>query len=359
MSLLWQKISGVWQSKLGFKVSASYLLLLLAIVLLLPWLPLPFAPNHLDLDYTSVKPFSERAWASGHILGTDTLGRDLASNLLYGARTAFFIAFPVISLATLLGTALGVVAGFYHHQGAKLLRYQALFYLLAGIAFLYYSVYVPAKSIKLGLGTSPAGYALLTFFSLVIVLWIVCRFLLAKVTCFRRVWVLPADAVIMRFVESLSTVPRFVLILVLAAFLPPSVPLLSLLLIFTMWPASARLARAEMLRIKQLSYFEAALSIGSPTIRLLWHHAFPNLIGPVLIAYIFGLGGLLTLESTLSFLNIGVPGTLVSWGRTISSIRTNTAAWWLVVLPGSLLSITVLALYTCGHYLSKILTAKA
>lgn len=358
MSLLWQKTLGLWRSKWAFKVSVLYLATVVAIVLVLPWLPLPFDPNHLDLEYTLVKPFSERAWASGHLLGTDTLGRDIISNLLYGARTAFFIAFPVMSLATMLGTALGIAAGFYRNRGVKLLRHQAFLYLAAAISSLYYAVYIPLTSIKLDLGTSFTVYALLVNLILVVTLWLVTKYGLAKLAWFRREWALPVDAIIMRFVESLNTIPRFVLILVLAAFLPPSVVMLSLLLVFTMWPASARLARAEMLRISQLPYFEAAQSIGIPTSGLLWRHALPNLIGPVLIVYIFGLGGLLTLESTLSFLNIGVPSNLVSWGRTISSIRSNTSAWWLVVFPGSLLSVTVLALYTCSHYLSNIFKAK-
>ena len=101
-----------------------------------------------------------------------------------------------------------------------------------------------------------------------------------------------------------------------------------------------------------------ARSMGLNTRQLIWRQAMPNLLGPVLVAFTFGLGGLLALESTLSFLNIGVPTTLVSWGRMIADIRSNLAAWWLVAFPGGLLTLTILALYTCSHYLSKIFHEK-
>ena len=104
--------------------------------------------------------------------------------------------------------------------------------------------------------------------------------------------------------------------------------------------------------------FEAAISLGLTKKRLLVRHALPHLLGPVVVAFSFGLAGLLMLESTLSFLNIGVSTELVSWGRMIAGIRINTAAWWLVAIPGVVLSATVLALQTVSYYILRALQHK-
>ncbi|ARS34721.1 ABC transporter permease [Pontibacter actiniarum] len=359
MRKVWQSIKTLWKAHLGFKLAVLYLLLLLTLALLLPLLPLNFGPNYLDLEHAFLSPFSSEALASGHVFGTDNLGRDLLANMLYGARTAFFIALPVMSLATLLGLLLGTGAGFYGANGLVLPRHRLLFFALALLLVLYYGLYLPLYVFKLGMGLAAAGLSVAFLLVAIALSWAATALLLKRFPFWRKANAVPVDQFVLRLTEALSSIPRFVLILVLASFVPPSVALLSLLLVLTLWPSAARLARAEMLRIKGLPYFEAAQSIGSSPRRLLWRHALPNLLGPVLVAFTFGLGGLLALESTLSFLNIGVPTTLVSWGRTISNIRGNTSAWWLVALPGGLLSLTVLALYTCSHYLTKEFRTKS
>lgn len=193
----------------------------------------------------------------------------------------------------------------------------------------------------------------------VMLLWSILTLLQPRVAYLQHKVAIPVDQMVIRLIEGLSTIPRFVLILALASFMPPSVVLLSLILVLTLWTNVARLARAEMMRIRELPYFEAAQSIGVPTGQLLWRHAMPNLLGPVLVAFTFGLGSLLALESTLSFLNIGVPTTLVSWGRLIATIRSNTSAWWVVAFPGAFLTLTVLSLYTCSHYFTGIFIRKS
>ncbi|MCX2740772.1 ABC transporter permease [Pontibacter anaerobius] len=354
MRHIWQIIKSLWRNKWGFRIASTYLLLLLALVLALPLLPLPYAPNFLDLQHPFLAPFTAKGMAAGHPLGTDGLGRDVMANLLFGARTAFLISLPVMLLATFIGVALGTTAGYFGDYAFRKPLHNVLRWALGFLAFLYYGLYLPLKLHQLNMGMKtlvmPIGLLLFTL----LLLWLLTSVLLRRFLLWQRLVAIPIDKVVMRLIEALTSIPRFVLILVLASFIPPSLPLLSLLLIFTLWPAAARLSRAEMLRIKQLPYFEVARSIGNSPQQLIWRHALPNLGGPVLIAFSFGLGGLLALESTLSFLNIGVPTTLVSWGRTISSIRGNTSAWWLVAFPGGFLSLTVLALYTCSHYFSQI-----
>ncbi|AKD04162.1 ABC transporter permease [Pontibacter korlensis] len=359
MKQVWISIKQLWRDKFGFRLALAYLMLLLLLVIILPWLPLPYNPNHLDVQHAYLAPFTERAMAAGHPLGTDSLGRDLLANLLYGARTAFLVSFPVMLLTTLLGVTLGTVAGFLGDRGLVLPSHRLILYLVGVVALLYYGLYLPFQVYQLELSVTYAGISSGFLAGLLLLLWGLLEVIRRWFTFLQAPFRLPVDMIVMRTTEAITSIPRFVLILVLASFIPPSLPLLMLLLVLSDWPSSARLARAEMLRIKQLPYFEAAQSIGNKPFQLVWRHALPNLAGPVLVAFTFGLGGLLALESTLSFLNIGVPSTLVSWGRTISSIRSNTSAWWLVALPGSFLSLTVLALYTCSYHFTQIFTTRS
>ncbi|WP_266205111.1 ABC transporter permease [Pontibacter kalidii] len=359
MRRIWQSIKSLWKGKWGFRIALLYLALLLLLALVLPLLHLPYAPNYLDLQHPFLAPFTATAMESGHPLGTDGLGRDLLANVLFGARTAFLISLPVMLCAALVGMVLGTTAGYFGNRGLQQPLHRILRWVLSTPLLLYYGLYLPLK-----LYSWESGYrhVLLSFgllLGLLILLWLLSEGLQRWFPYWRKAVAIPVDKGVMRLTEALTSIPRFVLILVLASFIPPSLPLLSLLLVFTLWPAIARLSRAEMLRIRQLPYFEAAQSIGNRPARLIWRHALPNLAGPVLVAFTFGLGGLLALESSLSFLNIGVPTTLVSWGRTISSIRSNTSAWWLVLFPGGLLSLTVLALYTCSYYFNQAFSSKS
>ncbi|MFD2999494.1 ABC transporter permease [Pontibacter toksunensis] len=355
MKQIWQHIIYLWRHKIGFKAAAAYLLLLLLLTTVLPWLPLPYEPNYSDVAHVYQSPF-ESAIVSNkarHLLGTDSMGRDVLSNTMYGARNALLISVPVMLLATLVGLVLGAGAGYYANRGYSMCAGSLLLLLLCILCFSYYGIYLPIQVAGMGLGGTALAGSLLTCLLLLMLLFVIFVLLHYKTNFLQLQVTVPVDLMVLRLIEGLSTVPRFVLILVLASFIPPSVVLLSLILVFTLWTAVARLARAEMLRIKQLPYFEAAQSIGLSSGQLLWRHALPNLSGPVLVAFTFGLGGLLALESTLSFLNIGVPTHMVSWGRLIADIKSNTSAWWLVVFPGGLLSSTVLALYTCSHYLTQ------
>lgn len=359
MRYAWQSIKLLWQRKTGFRLALLYLALLHLLTLVLPLLPLPYSPEYLDLEHPYLAPFTPAAIASGHPLGTDGLGRDLLANTLYGARTAFLISLPVMLVATGIGIVLGTAAGYFGNNGLRRSLHRLLFYLLAVPVVAYYGLYIPWQVYQQGAAPAYFWWSLIILGGLLLGLWLLLGWLGKRHAVWSSRVAIPVDKGVMRLTEALNSIPRFVLILVLASFLPPSLPLLSLLLVFTLWPGTARLARAEMLRIKELPYFEAAISIGNTPIRLLWRHALPNLIGPTLVAFTFGLGGVLALESSLSFLNIGVPNSLVSWGRTIAGIRNNTSAWWLVAFPGGLLSLTVLALYTCSYYFLQIFSSKS
>ncbi len=350
MIQLFKDITHIWKQKPGFKIASSYLAVVLLLVLALPILPLPYAPNQLDLQYSFAKPFTWGTTAS-HWFGTDALGRDVLANVLYGARSALIISFPVMLLSSGLGLLIGISAGHFGNNGLKISRATIFVTLISILVTFYYGLYLPLSIAKLSLPSAFTWISLLSLLLILLSLYKVVlplserwQFAAAKTT-------IPLDYITLRVTEAFTSIPRLLLILALASFLQPSVLLLCVIFAATFWTSTARLARAETLKIQQLPYFEAAIGLGVPRWKLLTNHIFPNMLGPIIVTFTFGVAGLLTLESTLSFLGIGVPGSFVSWGRTIAGIRSNTAAWWLVVFPGIALSATVWALQTISFYL--------
>ncbi|WP_299823351.1 ABC transporter permease [uncultured Pontibacter sp.] len=340
----------LWHQQLTFKIAASYIGILLLLIVALPILPVTYSPNELDLQHTFAKPFTSGSGAP-HWLGTDVLGRDVWVNILYGARSAFLISFPVMLFSTGLGLVLGISAGYFGNTGLKVSRAAIGVILLALLCIAYYGLYLPLSLVETGLPLKYTWYSLLVLLVLLLLLYKVALPLLKKWRFAATRFNLPLDYLVLRLTEAFTSVPRLLLILALVSFLQPSVLLLSGIFAATFWTSTARLARAETLKIKQLPYFEAAHSLGARRMRLLTKHALPNMLGPIIVTFTFSIAGLLALESTLSFLGIGVPGTFVSWGRTIAGIRSNTAAWWLVVFPGAALATTVWALQTISYHL--------
>lgn len=225
-------------------------------------------------------------------------------------------------------------------------------------SFYFYGLYIPLKLMLLEFGIEPVFYSLFILTVLLLFLWFLLLPQIQRLHFFRKRFELPFDKMVLRIIEILTSIPKLILILTLASFITPSVTLLSTILIFTYWTGTARLARAEMLRIKQLPFIEAAQSLGLPHTSIIWKEALPNLLGPVVVTFTFGVAGLLAVEATLSFLGIGLPASTPSWGRLISGIRSDTAAWWLVVIPGTFLTLTVLAFQICSHYLLNSLQEK-
>ncbi|MER2997175.1 ABC transporter permease [Pontibacter populi] len=355
MRSLFLDIAQLWRSSWSFKVALLYLAVLVLLVLVLPFLPLPYSPNQMDLENVFLKPFVSH----NHILGTDQLGRDVLVNTLHGARNGLTIALPVMLISSLVGTTIGALAGYFGNNKIKLERGALLIVLTCGLSLLYYFVYVPIQALTHKLPSTIVYTSLVAGTGICLFLWFVARPLLERFSILRVPVNFPLDGITLRSIELVTSLPKLLLLISVAAFAPPSVMLLSVILICTYWTGTSRLARAEMLRIKELPYMEAALSAGMSPSRIIFKEAIPNLISPVVVAFIFGVGALLAIESTLSFLGIGLPATFPSWGRTISGIRSNLSAWWLVAFPGGLLALTMLALQICSYQLVRVKQERA
>jgi peptide/nickel transport system permease protein len=352
-------LKSLWRKHLSFRLSSLFLLLYLFCALFADVLPLSFSPNELDPQNIQQPPLT---WtdqnSKRHLLGTDAIGRDVLANLIYGCRTSFLISFAVMAFATGLGTALGSVAGFLGDRSIRISYAACMLFLIAiGFAW-FYGVYIRQYALTDAASSSPADFAFEAGISLAILTGIGVlakgvQLILVHKLKLRQTFYLPIDMMVIKLIELITAVPRLILILCLAAFIYPSLSILLLLIILTYWPGSARLMRAEMFKVKALPYIQAAKSLGIPSYTIFLRHALPNAIAPVMVAFTFGVSGLLVLESSLSFLGIGVPTDLPSWGRIIAGIRSNLYAWWLVLLPGITLSLTAISWQTCSYYLQK------
>ena len=158
------------------------------------------------------------------------------------------------------------------------------------------------------------------------------------------------DAVLMRFVDIMLCFPSFFLILAVIAFLGPSIVNIMAIIGLTSWMGAARLVRAEMLSLKERDFVAAARAQGAGDLRIIFRHILPNAIAPILVWATLGVAGAILVESSLSFLGIGVQPPTPSWGNMLTAGKDNIeTAWWLSVYPGMAILVTVLGYYLLGE----------
>jgi peptide/nickel transport system permease protein len=163
------------------------------------------------------------------------------------------------------------------------------------------------------------------------------------------------DLVISRLFEVMISIPTFFLLITVAAVLPPSIFLTMAIIGATSWVGIARFTRNEYLRIRNLDYVTAAVALGVSTRKIMFQHILPNALAPVIVSVVLGIAGAILVESSLSFLGLGVPAELVTWGSILHEASSATFAWWLAVFPGAAIFITVLAYYLVGEGLREVL----
>ncbi|MFA5388298.1 MAG: ABC transporter permease [Candidatus Omnitrophota bacterium] len=229
----------------------------------------PYNPEEIDIGSILTPP------SSSHIFGTDSLGRDLFSRMVYGGRISLMVGLIAVGIAALIGIALGAIAGYYGR-------------------------------------------------------WI--------------------DAVIMRFIDIMLCFPVFFLILAVIALMEPSIINIMVIIGATSWMGMARLMRAEILSLKERDFIYAERAIGAGDARIIIRHLIPNAMAPVLVSITLGVAGAILVESSLSFLGIGVQPPTPSWGNILSEGKAVMGAgWWMMVFPGAAIFITVLGYNLLGE----------
>lgn len=318
--------------------------------------PIPYSASTLDLKNSNCRsPFgpqniSSKKW--WHWLGTDSQGRDVAAGLIRGTRIAFLVGFGTILLASFLGILIGSLAGFLGDDRLKISRIRLIINGLAFLAAIFFGFI--ARSFYL----TDAIEILKSLALVVLIFWLAnslarlaekmpLPFLQKKMT-------VPVDLILMRFVEIFNTTPRLILLIALSATIEkPSIFLLIIIISLLSWTGVAKFIRAEMLRIRQAGFVQAARMMGVSDGQNIWRHALPNALPPALTALAFGMGGAILAEAFLSFLGIGVPPDAVTWGSMLNEGRGHFEAPWLIIFPGLLLFLTILSFNLLGESIEE------
>ncbi|MCC6309474.1 MAG: ABC transporter permease [Trueperaceae bacterium] len=260
-------------------VGAVILVCLAALAAFAPLLA-PHDPAKQDLRARLAPPMWLAKGTNVHVLGTDQLGRDILSRVIYGTRISLLVGVSVVLLAGTLGTLLGLLAGFL---GGKV------------------------------------------------------------------------DAILMRVVDVFLAFPFLLLAIVFMAMLGASLGNIILVLAITGWVEYARVVRAQVLSVRELEYVTAARALGARNLVIMLKHVLPNVFASVIVIASLQLGTVIISEASLTFLGLGIPPSIPTWGSMLASGREYfVLAWWLPTFPGLAIVLTVLAVNFLGDWLRDV-----
>ncbi len=263
-----------WLRRHPTLILGGLILLVIAVIsLAAPWIA---THDPLDIDpLTRLQPPSAE-----HYFGTDSLGRDVFSRVVWGGRVSVAVALSVAALATIFGVILGLTAGF--------------------------------------------------------VRW--------------------ADGIIMRIMDGMMAIPDILLAIALMAVIRPSLTTVILAITIPQIPRVVRLMRSLALTLREQLFVEAAHAIGTRLPVILWRHVLPNTLTPLVVQATFIAATAVLTEAVLSFLGVGVPAQIPSWGNMMSEGRNYVAvAFYIILYPGIMLAATVLAINLMGDGLRDAL----
>jgi len=273
------------QTRLLRDIKSNPLTLSGSIVACLMSLVAVFAPVLSTFDFdiqdlpSRLTPPSTRHW-----FGSDELGRDIFSRVVWGTRISMLVGLSVVFSSSTVGLLMGSVAGYY------------------------------------------GG-------------WL--------------------DEIVMRAVDVLMAFPGILLAIALVAFWGPGLGKLIFALVVVGWVGYARLVRGQILKVKELDFVKAARSLGASDVRIITRHLIPNIIQPILVQASIGMAGAILAEASLSFLGLGVPPPLPSWGAMLNDGRSHLFdAPHLVLFPGLATMLAVLSFNFLGDGLREILNPK-
>jgi peptide/nickel transport system permease protein len=239
----------------------------------------PYDFDQIDLGSIRQAPSLE------HWFGTDDLGRDLFTRLLYGGRVSILIGLLAALIGTGFGSLVGAVSGFY---GGRV------------------------------------------------------------------------DGFLMRFTDVVYSIPTLPLLIVLASYSRAGAVSMAVTVGVLSWMAIARVVRGEVLKIREMEYVEAARSLGATNGRIIAHHVLPNAIGPIVVGATLAVGNAIILESSLSFLGLGVQPPTPTWGNMLMDAQATMATQpWLSIFPGLAILVVVLAVNFLGDGLQDALDPRA
>lgn len=164
------------------------------------------------------------------------------------------------------------------------------------------------------------------------------------------------DRVIMRIADVQQAIPALVLAIAVVAILEPSIVNLIVVLAVATWVAFARVVRSEVLAVRQTLLVEAARVIGASDRRIIWRHILPNVTASIIVIASLMVANMILFEASLSFLGLGVPPSIPTWGRMVfDGIEYVSTAWWIALFPGLAVMLMVLGTNLVGDWLRDAL----
>ena len=287
---LWRRLRRNRSAVMGLFIAA----LLYVTALFAPWLA-PYGYDEQNLDAVEQPP----SWA--YLLGTDEVGRDLLSRIIWGTRSAAFVSITVTLVNLALGVPLGTLAGYFHGWvDTLIMRLADILFAFPGLLFIFFI----AATVKPSISTWVKAVGLI-------------------------------DLARSGYVDYLVVIVALGLV---------------------GWPGLARLVRGQVLSLKEQEFIVGARAIGASTWRIMFRHLLPNALPPLIVAISMGIGGIILSESTLSLLGIGLQPPNPSWGAMIySNYRYWRTRPHLVIVPGLVLAAVVFAFNFLGDGLNEAL----
>ena len=324
----------------------------------------PYLPKNMDAyNSQSVSPFAEQEVKSTrwkHWLGTDELGHDILAAMIHGTRISLQVGLISQGIAAFIGILLGALAGYYGDDRLKISRGRLILNIIALFLTFFYGFgsrsYILGDAIGISFGKF--FVELLISFVLMTLIFVLANLLavaLKAIPFFKQKVNIAVDIIVSRMVEIMVSIPTLFLIIAIVAIAKPSIILVMAIIGMTTWTGIARFIRAELLKVRNLEFIESAHALGFSEMRTLFRHAIPNALSPVLIAIAFGIAAAILIESTLSFLGIGVPAETLTWGSVLSAARQSPTAWWLAIFPGFAIFLTVTVYNLVGEGLTDAL----
>ncbi|QFP75482.1 ABC transporter permease [Deinococcus sp. AJ005] len=276
-------------------ISLAFIVFVVLAAILAPLIA-PHDPNTQDLSGFFAPP------SSSFPLGQDELGRDVLSRVIYGSRISLVVGFSVAIISSLLGTLMGLVAGFF-----------------GGLTDSVISRFI---EFMLSLPTLPLQLVISGLFA-------------------------SSDApFITNLRQNLGSSASVVIII-------------SIFAIFG-WMGTARLVRGEVLRLKNLEYVDAARALGATNNRVMWRHLAPNMLGIIVVSATIDIAGAILGEAALSFLGFGIQPPVSTWGNMLSNAQEVVLSYpWLPFYPGLAILFTVLAFNFLGDGLRDAFDPKS
>ncbi len=277
-------------------VASLIVLVIIGLVALFAERVAPYGYDEIPLDDLINSLNNPPTTEDHHYFGTDQLGRDYFSRVIYGVRTSFWVALVVAGLSTLIGTALGGVAGYYGGWVDNvLMRFTDLILTLPGLAVLLTAAqFFGQGDVDVTLG--------------------------------------PID----------KTIPQPLVI--------------GLILAFLFWTGIARIVRGLFLSLREKEFVEAAKASGAGDIRIMARHMLPNVIGPIVVNATLIVAAAILVEAALSFLGFGIQPPNAALGKLIADGQSEGfRLWWLVTFPGLVIVVIALAINFVGDGLRDAL----